>query len=90
MIAIVALCLTLKSQREFLVTATLIVWLMLLVLFPLYYVLKSCLEESVVATNAIVDFINKNNDVQEFLQDYKQSQLYRRSTEYAASWGMRQ
>jgi len=82
-----SLALVLRAQRDTILTISLIVGFLLILLFPLFFILKSCVEESVIATNAIVAYINGNQELQALLQDYKNSPLYWRFTEYAATWG---
>jgi hypothetical protein len=53
-----------KSQRDSIVTLGLIITLLVLVFFPIYFVVKSCFEESMVATKRIVDFVNSNTEFQ--------------------------
>jgi hypothetical protein len=38
--------------------------LLVLVFFPIFFVVKSCFEESMVATNRIVTFLNSNTEFQ--------------------------
>lgn len=76
-----------KSNREFLVTVGVIVFLLVIVLFPMFFLIKSCFDESVVATDAAVDWIKHNNEIQQLLADHKNSSIYKQSVEYARSWG---
>jgi predicted PurR-regulated permease PerM len=76
-----------KSRREFLVTVAVIVFLFVIVLFPMFYLIKSCFEESVVATDAVVKWIKHNHEIQELLADHKNSSIYKQAVLYAQSWG---
>lgn len=76
-----------KSNREFLITIAVIVFLLVIVLFPLFFLIKSCFEESVVATDAVVKWIKSNNELQELFADHRNSSIYKQVAAYANSWG---
>lgn len=76
-----------KSKREFLITVAVIVFLLVIVLFPMFFLIKSCFQESVVATDAAVKWIKQNNEIQELLADHRNSSIYKQAAAYANSWG---
>lgn len=59
----------------------------LLILFPTFFLFKSCYEESVLATDAVVHFVKHNDDIQQLITDHKNSYLFKNFVKYAQSWG---
>lgn len=82
-----ALSLSLRSARDTIITVGLIVSVFIVFSFPVYFIVKNCVEESVVATNSLVKYVNENEELQELLQDYKKSVLWNRFVNYTSRWG---
>jgi predicted PurR-regulated permease PerM len=82
-----SVALALRSFRDVVITIALILTAFLVFSFPVYFIIKNCVEESVVATNSIVKYVNENEELQELLQDYKKSVLWNRFVNYTSSWG---
>lgn len=76
-----------RSQRDFIITIGLIIVVVVIFLFPIFFLVKNCLHESVIATDAIVTYISNNEEFNQLLQDYKNSSIYKTVTNYAETWG---
>jgi len=61
--------------------------LILVVTFPMFWLLKKCFDESIIATNRIIDFIEQNEQLQQIITNYQSSDLYILLKNYADSWG---
>lgn len=53
----------------------------------MFFLIKSCFEESVVATDSVVTFIKTNNELQQLFADHRNSSIYKQGVAYAQSWG---
>jgi hypothetical protein len=60
---------------------------LLLITFPLFYVLKTCFDESRELTLRVSAFLEHNEQFQRLLSDYEKSEVYIWAKNYAASWG---
>jgi hypothetical protein len=74
-------------DRHTLVSLVLIIAFLLLITFPLFYVLKTCFEESRELTLRVSAFLEHNEQFQRLLSDYEKSEVYLWAKNYAASWG---
>lgn len=89
MLALIFFCVALgwKSRREFLITVAVIIFLLVIVLFPMFFLVKSCFEESVVATDAVVKWIKTNEQLKELVADHRNNSVYKQVAAYSLSWG---
>jgi predicted PurR-regulated permease PerM len=53
----------------------------------MFFLIKNCFEESVVATDSVVKWIKSNNELQELFADHRNSSIYKQVVVYGQSWG---
>lgn len=89
LLALIFFCVALgwKSKREFLITVAVIIFLLVILLFPMFFLVKSCFDESVVATDAVVKWIKTNEQLKELVADHRNNSVYQQVAAYSLSWG---
>lgn len=80
------LLLFLFGGRHHLVSVFLLLCVILILVFPLFFFLKTCVEEAQEMVNRVKIFINNNPQFELLIKDFTQSSLYHRGLNYAQSW----
>lgn len=87
LISFASTSLFLRSKRDIIITLGLILIVVSILMFPMFFILKNCVNESVIATDSVVTYISNNKQFKEILQDHRSSSIYLTIVSHAEKWG---
>eukprot|EP00742_Colponemidia_sp_Colp-10_P013614 GILJ01015389.1.p1 GENE.GILJ01015389.1~~GILJ01015389.1.p1 ORF type:complete len:631 (+),score=61.89 GILJ01015389.1:66-1895(+) len=75
------------GDRRTVVAALLVVGVICIIAFPMFFFIKTLVEESREITGRVTSYIEKNGELQKLFEDYSNSGIYLRVRAYIESWG---
>jgi predicted PurR-regulated permease PerM len=76
-----------ESHRPAILTFALVAFFLFLIVFPTVYLIKNCVDESIILTTRINDYLRESTEFQDLIRNYENSTLYKKLEQYIQSWG---
>lgn len=84
---LLVLALKWESYRLAILSFGLVAFFLFLIVFPTVYLIKNCVDESIILTTRINEYIRESRELQDLIRNYENSTLYKKLEQYVQSWG---